>query len=314
MNEPAAQPGTAITTKVGLRAGAEVAFAGWQSAFTRAAAEAEGFLAIDIAPAFPGSADWQITQRFRAPEALARWRASARRRELFAELAPLRPSGAAEPEDAATSALDPLSCVTEVIATVVGPGKEADYQAWAESVQASQATFPGYMGMLLQAPISSELRYWTTLVRFSTPAHLDGWLGSAERKALLRGADPTVSTWRSHRLASPFAGWFPASEERPPPAAWKQTTLVLLVLFPVVMLEIEFLSPYLAGQHLAIATFIGNAISVSLVSWPLMKIAVAGMGWWLHPAPARRWQREALGAATMLGLYAIELVTFMLIS
>jgi antibiotic biosynthesis monooxygenase (ABM) superfamily enzyme len=98
---------------------------------------------------------------------------------------------------------------------------------------------------------------------------------------------------------------------RPPP--WKQTCLVLLVLFPVVMLEIRFLSPLLAGQHVAIATFIGNAISVSLVSWPLMKITVFFLKWWLQLVAAHRARVEALGVCTIIGLYLEELLIFMLL-
>jgi hypothetical protein len=44
-----------------------------------------------------------------------------------------------------------------------------------------------------------------------------------------------------------------------------------------------------------------------------MKIAVFCLGWWLQPASARRWRVEALGACTMVGLYLIELLTFMLL-
>ena len=68
----------------------------------------------------------------------------------------------------------------------------------------------------------------------------------------------------------------------------------------------------LGGQHLAVATFIGNAISVSLVSWPLMQIAVFCMKWWLQPSPAHRRRAEILGIAAMLGLYLMELIAFRL--
>jgi len=40
---------------------------------------AAGFLALDIAPAFAGSYDWRIIQRFRSPEALEAWRTSVLR-------------------------------------------------------------------------------------------------------------------------------------------------------------------------------------------------------------------------------------------
>lgn len=311
MNDSNRPPATALTTNITLRPDMGPPFAAWQAKFTHAAAQAQGFLALDIAPAFAGSADWRIIQRFRSPEALRAWQDAPQRAQLIADLAPMRdPHVTASAHDTLHS-FDPLSCVTEVITTVVEPGKEVIFRTWAETIQSSQSSFPGYMGTLVQAPVSEASQYWTTLVRFSSPDELDAWLGSSERKQLLQRVEPHVASWKSYRMPSPFAGWFPAAGDKPPPA-WKQTALVLLVLFPVVMLEIRFLSPLLAGQHVAIATFIGNAISVSLVSWPLMKIAVAAMGWWLRPSPARRSQREALGACTMLALYLIELAVFML--
>ncbi|HEX7936961.1 MAG TPA: hypothetical protein VF573_28330 [Paraburkholderia sp.] len=311
MNDSTRPPATAITTNISLRADVGQSFAAWQSKFTSAAAQVGGFLALDIAPAFAGSSDWRIIQRFRSPDALDLWRSSSVRGQLIAELAPMRNPDGAESDDETLHALDPLSCVTEVIMTAVEPGKETVFREWAETIQERQSMFPGYMGTLVQAPVSEEMQYWTTLVRFSNPTQLDAWLGSSDRKQLLERVQPDVASWKSYRMQSPFAGWFPDTGDARPPA-WKQTALVLLVLFPVVMLEIKFLSPLLAGLHVTVATFIGNAISVSLVSWPLMKVAIYFMGWWLTPVTARHWQREARGIGTMVALYVIELAIFML--
>jgi antibiotic biosynthesis monooxygenase (ABM) superfamily enzyme len=83
--------------------------------------------------------------------------------------------------------------------------------------------------------------------------------------------------------------------------------LVLLVLFPIVMLEIRFLSPWLASLNPALATFVGNALSVTLVTWPMMPLAIRGLGWWLQPkAPRRPWITVA-GLATVAALYALEI-------
>jgi uncharacterized protein len=49
------------------------------------------------------------------------------------------------------------------------------------------------------------------------------------------------------------------------------------------------------------------------VSWPLMKIAVKFLGWWLQPDPARRWLIEVMGVCTILALYAAEVLIFMLL-
>jgi len=304
---------TGITTKIVLLPNKQQAFATWQSTFTRAATVASGFVSLEIIPACLGSAEWHVIQRFRSPELLDRWRTSAERVRLLEELERLQEPGFVKTRDEAAPDFHALSYVTEVITTVVEPGKDAAFQAWAEGTQAKQASFPGYMGTLVQAPLSAAVPYWTTLIRFSTPQQLDAWLASPDRQALLKTSDPLVSSWKSQRMASPFSDWFPGKPDQPRTAAWKQTALVLLVLFPVVMLEIKFLSPFLAGQHLAIATFIGNAISVSLVSWPLMAMAIFCLGWWLRPDPVHPLRTEVLGIGTMLGLYAIELSTFILL-
>ncbi|MET0428393.1 MAG: antibiotic biosynthesis monooxygenase [Microvirga sp.] len=301
---------SAITTRFVLAASAPPRFASWQAELSRAATTAQGFVSIEIIPTYAGSLEWQVVQRFGSATALQAWRAGAERAKCYAELAPLLSPDHMEIAEEAAPDFHATSFVTEVITTSVHPGGEDDFQAFATVMQAAQASFPGYMGTLIQAPISTGLPYWTTLVRFSTPAHLDAWLASADRKALLARGDAKASTWTSRRMQSGFAAWFPGGADDAPPA-WKQTMLVLLVLFPVVMLEIRFLSPHLAALPVAVATFIGNALTVALVSWPLMSFAVAGLSWWLKPAPDQRAQREILGLATVLGLYAIEIALFM---
>ncbi len=299
----------AVATKVSARPGAEARFAAWQSAFTRAACAAPGFVSLEIIPTFSGSTEWQAIQRFDSPQALARWRGDPARAALLSELAdPAR--GEPPPRDEPAPDFHSTTTVTEVFTTEVKPGQEEAFRQWAERIQSQQARFPGYMGALVQAPTSPESPRWTTLVRFEAPAFLDAWLASAERRALVAEATPHVTTWRSHRISNGYSGWFAEAQPLPPPPAWKQTCLVLLVLFPVVMLEIRYLSPLLNGLPVAFATFIGNALSVSVVSWPLMAVAIFGLGWWLRPPARRRWRTEALGALTLAGLYGLELLIF----
>ena len=64
------------------------------------------------------------------------------------------------------------------------------------------------------------------------------------------------------------------------PPNWKTAMLVLLGLFPVVMLELKFLSPKLSllGIHASLATFIGNSISVAVTSFFTMPWCVRWFG------------------------------------
>jgi antibiotic biosynthesis monooxygenase (ABM) superfamily enzyme len=76
----------------------------------------------------------------------------------------MRTDPAGELDEEPASDFHPVSAVTEVITTTVSPGHEAAYQDWAARMQTVQATFPGYLGTLVQAPLSEEIPYWTTLV------------------------------------------------------------------------------------------------------------------------------------------------------
>lgn len=94
------------------------------------------------------------------------------------------------------------------------------------------------------------------------------------------------------------------------PPIWKQALVVLLLLFPIVMLQLKYLlPPLLTLFDFSLATFICNAISVGLIFWPLMPFAFFALDWWLLP------QQNALGN-TLLGtglialLYLVEITLF----
>jgi antibiotic biosynthesis monooxygenase (ABM) superfamily enzyme len=84
--------------------------------------------------------------------------------------------------------------------------------------------------------------------------------------------------------------------------------LVLLGLFPVVMLELRFLSPILTslGLHASLATFIGNTLSVAATSFITMPLFVRCFGWWLFPVEASTWRVTSKGVAILVVLFALE--------
>jgi antibiotic biosynthesis monooxygenase (ABM) superfamily enzyme len=146
------------------------------------------------------------------------------------------------------------------------------------------------------------------LVRFASAGQLDAWLNSPQRQELLREHDALVSSWESHHLPSAFAGWFPADKTTgATPPAWKTSMVVMLVLFPVVMLEMRLLHPLLGWLNVSLATFVENAISVILTTWPFVPLAIRGLNWWLLPSNAHaRWINPA-GIALLTVLYAAEI-------
>ena len=89
--------------------------------------------------------------------------------------------------------------------------------------------------------------------------------------------------------------------------------IVLLLLYPVVFLFGTWVqTPFLmvkAGLPFWFALFIGNVVSVVLLSW-LVPAVSRSFGWWLAPARRAGGSTSIAGAALILMLYAVSLFLF----
>lgn len=244
---------------------------------------------------------WTLAERFGDEESVFAWKASKQRRALLDELAAM--GGKIE------ESTPEIQGVTEVFITKVLPEKEEAFRKWLAKVHLAEAKFPGFKGMYVQSPVQSQGEHWITFLQYDSEQSLDFWLNSKERREVVSELDPLISNLETHRVISAYAGWFGSmAKEGGIPPVWKQTLLVLLVLFPIVMLEFGYLNPYTQPLNISLATFIGNAISVTLISWPMMPIAIFFFRWWLTPYSTLK---VNLGGVLALALiYLIEIVGF----
>jgi uncharacterized protein len=304
MNAPAVLLATAK-----VRPGCEAAFMAWQARHQEVISKFPGFLSSDIMP--PGSAndeEWTIVINFQTPDQLQIWQRSPERAQVIAESIPFLEGGnLGEVLPEARVAHRPETVVTEVILSQIKPGMDAQYREWSTRIQHAQAQYPGYQGMYLQPPTSEGGR-WTTLIRYDTAEHLAAWMAAPEREKLLNESKAFIEHEELSQLATSFPGWVPIDPQTGKgPPNWKTSLLVLLGLFPIVMLEMKFLSPILAalGLHASPATFVGNTISVFLTSFATMPLFIIWFGWWLFP-------KRDLPATTLKGclilavLFALE--------
>lgn len=311
----AAAQNTIVTTKVRLRTdgGAMAAFADWQAKLNAAIAVAPGFVSFEVlSTTEAGEPIWTIVQRFRNGESVTAWQGSLQRQQLMRELQALVINDGKEAiKEAKVGVADLQGGVTEVFITQVSPENEEAYRQWIAKIHHEEAKFPGFKGMYVQSPVQAKGQNWITLLQFDTPENLDRWLSSPERQKVLHESKQLIEALESHRVISPYAGWFASiAKEGKAPSVWKETMLVLLVLFPIVMLESIFLSPQTAQMNPALGMFIGNMISVTLIAWPAMPIAIWFLGWWLSPPAARRLRTTLIGAALVIGLYLLEIAIF----
>ena len=291
-----------------IRPGSESAFAQWQVRWQTSVLASTGALSVEFwPPAPPDQLEAVAIARFTSVDALRKWRHGPRNSELIDEVAPLVEGGMAM-QLVGQAAVDysVKHGVTVVMVTDIKSGKEAAYRAWADRIQKLQATFPGYVGSFVQPPQDKETG-WTTVLRFDSKASLEGWLKSDARAAMVKESEPLVQGFHAQRVDTSFPGWVgndPATGK--PPNMWKTACLVLLTLFPVVMLELRFLNPQLETLNPALRTFIGNAVSVALTTWPLMPLAIYGFHAWLFPENKPRWLELTMPIVLVL-CYVIEI-------
>ena len=83
----------------------------------------------------------------------------------------------------------------------------------------------------VQSPQKGHGRNWITLLQFDFAEKLNDWLASPERQEVLKEGESLVESMESHRVISPYAGWFSSVYKKDGEIPlWKQTMVVLLAL------------------------------------------------------------------------------------
>ena len=268
--------------------GREAEFAQWHVRWQTAVLAVKGALSVEFwPPAPPDQLETVVVNRFTSVEALRAWRRSAQEQKLVAEAAPLVEAGLVmQLVGQAAVEYSVRHGVTMVMVTEIKPGKEAAYRAWADRIQKLQATFPGYIGSFVQPPQHNE-RGWTTVLRFDSAANLDRWVTSKERAAMVKESEELVADFHAQRVDTSFPGWIPNDPNTgKPPNKWKAAAL-----------------------NPALRTFIGNAISVAVTTWPLMPLAIWMFSAWLFPESKPRWL-VLTSPLFLLAAYAVEIAFF----
>lgn len=309
--EPIKEEQTILTTSVCIDPTKKDAFADWQARLNSSIIAIPYFVSLEITTPSPQESFWLIVQRFQTASALRLWRSSQEYIALMEALQAFTGDSGVAIRNMTSSAADAKSAVAEVFITRVCPDKILAYRNWTAKIHQIEAKFPGFRGVHVQSPGPGQ-ENWVTLLQFDTPEHLDSWLTSEERKEALKESAELISAFENHRVISPYSGWFAPflKEAGELPSAWKQAMIVLLVLFPIVMLEFKFLSPYTSHLNPALGTFVGNAISVALLTWPLVPLAIVGLKWWLLPTGVHARYKGVVGTLVVLLLYLLEIAIF----
>lgn len=300
-----------LVIKVKIKPEANQSLTEWGGRLNQNVIGTPGFISLDIGALT--AQEWVISLRFDSQEQLDGWRKSSAYQELLYDLKEILETNSEKNiEEVVIDSSTLNEGVTEIIISKVHADKVEDYKRWLSKIHKEEARFPGFRGMYVHPPLENKENFWITLLQFDTQENLDNWVNSKVREELIREGGVMVALLERHRIISPYSGWFQSlAKQGETPSAWKQTMLVLLVLYPIVMLEMKYLSPLLHHLKLPVSTFIANAVSVSLISWPLLPLVIKKLSWWLESSDKKK---VALGTALVSAAYLLEISIFMLLS
>lgn len=289
------------------------AYAHWQARVVERLRAWPGFIAHElIPPAPPGQMDWTIIQRFASGNAAQAWLASPEYAELGAEIAP----HLLEEERVhllSDTGPQPQVGASAFISYKVAPEDRDAFLEWQRTVYAAEARAPGFLRHKLERPVAGVRDDWIIILTFDTDENLNRWLGSPERRKLLKEGAKLKADFHLSRTAYGFDFWFRGDDapKQSKSEIFKSNLLVLLVLYPIVYLWGFFVSHPLIDAHGApawLSLFIGNVVSTQILGWWAVPAIFKAFGWWLGPKPD--WKREVLGYATLAVLYALSMAGF----
>jgi hypothetical protein len=310
-NAPAPAPVTAVVAQR-VKPERTDQFRAWQEELNRASASFVGFLGTDVIKPTEGD-EWTSIYRFDSAENLDAWLASEARRDRLDRGASLF---AAPPRQNVLLNSHDTEPVTVVVSHRVSAGREDAFREFQERMTEAERGYPGFLGFDLFPPVPGVQEDWTAVYRFDSTAHLDAWLQSPQRAALLAGSDE-FSEFSEHRISAPFGNWFSSSEQTTgtEPPAWKTTVAVLVGLYPTIVLLTLGITELWPGAKLWWTILLSNVISVALLTWVVMPLANRALRFWLAPNPRAAGPRmDALGLAISVAFLTLTALVFWLVT
>ena len=114
---------------------------------------------------------------------------------------------------------------------------------------------------------------------------------------------------RRGKIGSAFSGWlrFGEGTQEGLPPNWKQAMSVVLALYPTVMVLNLTVGRELGAVGVPgyFALFVGNLLSVSILTWLLMPLVNRAFAFWLVPRKTSSLRYHVAGAALMVLCWAV---------
>lgn len=173
--------------------------------------------------------------------------------------------------------------VTVTVARRVKPGREEEFERWADRLTEAAATYPGFLGAGRLKPASAS-DDWHVVYRFDNHEDLDAWEHSPERLELLEEGAEVMETVAVQRVSG-LETWFSLpGRATPPPPKWKMFLVSGVVIFLLQMLEYSMLGRFTQDWPLAARLLLMSFPVTAIMTWVVMPQASVLLRRWLYPS------------------------------
>jgi uncharacterized protein len=261
-----------------VQPGCEAAFEAWMTRLLSAAHASPGHIGADLQrPDAIHPDEWVVVYRFVDAVSRQAWLDSPQRHDLMDEAKHLVRG---EPRQQVLATAGPGQEVRALSSARVSPGRETEYFALHHEIEHAMRSFEGFINVEIFAAVPGVQDEVVTVLTFTDQASLEGWLESPVRRRQIERLDALTETGRTLSVVGGFGGWF-EHVDGAEPKRWKQAVVVLIALFPTVVL-LNYLSAWaLPDLAMIPATFVGNVVGISLLTWVLMPPLTRRLSGWL---------------------------------
>lgn len=184
----------------------------------------------------------------------------------------------------------PTEPVTVIIRRRVKPGREAEYEAWLQRLQAEARTLPGYLGVTTQRHDPNGPREYVSAVRFDSLQSLQAFEASEMWARHLTDVAPLVQGDAAWERLTGLEFWFsaPPGTVVPQPSRPRMALAMIAVVFTLVLVigsavdtafaALPFDTPY------PVRLLVTIAIEVVLMTYWLMPVLTRRLARWIYPS------------------------------
>ncbi len=171
--------------------------------------------------------------------------------------------------------------VTVLVAREVRPGREIEFEDWAEELTRAASDFHGFLGAGLLRPGHAG-DDWHVVYRFSTPEALAQWESSSTRAKLLAKAEQIMSTAKVQRVSG-LETWFELpGRTAPAPPRWKMFVVSASVIFVLQLCLTTLVSAIAPGMWVVPRVALTATAVTALMTWLVLPRLVGLLEGWLY--------------------------------